>query len=82
LQVAEIYQAKAYKKMRDSLVDFDSEKTYQIIDDLKAQGRTAEIAAAVQQHIYKDLPKINKELCYLEGDDFNNYLHDMDFCQR
>lgn len=78
-QVADIYQDKAVKMCHN---DFFKEKSVEIIAELKAQGRQAEISDAL-----KDLHKqfedysIPKDLCFLEGELREQYLHDMRICQ-
>lgn len=79
-QVAEIYQQKAIDKFyKDTVKD----KIDATIKELKAQGRETEIESAI-----KDIKKhyvatsIPKELCYLEGQDAQDYLHDMHLCQE
>ena len=74
-QVADIYQDKAVKMCHN---DFFKEKSVEIIAELKAQGRQAEISDAL-----KDLHKqfedysIPKDLCFLEGELREQYLHDI-----
>ena len=81
-QVAEIYQNKAieycsYKK------EMQEEKD-NIIKKYKEQGKEKEI----QQELikinkkYEGKTKLPKELCYLEGKERDNYLHDMKLCQE
>lgn len=78
-QVADIYQDKAVKMCHN---DFFKEKSVELIAKLKAQGRQAEISDAL-----KDLHKqfedysIPKDLCFLEGELREQYLHDMRICQ-
>ena len=67
-RVAEYYQEKAieYHKLKDL------KSTTEIIQDLKDRG--------LKQSISSELAKreiSNKDLCYLEGDLFSQYLHDM-----
>lgn len=73
-QVAEYYQNLAFetlnvnKDMRDNL-----------IATLKVAGRDSEIA-----NILKDvnMPRYNKDLAYLEGENLQNYLHDIKIVQE
>ncbi|MFJ5714297.1 RtcB family protein [Neobacillus sp. NPDC093127] len=52
----------------------------EIIQQLKAEGRQKDIQAAIQG--YKDkIPVIPNDLAYLEGEDFENYIHDMKLAQ-
>lgn len=81
-QVAEIYQEKAieycsYKK------EMQNEKN-DIIKLYKEQGKEKEIQQALVDitEKYKDKTKLPKDLCYLEGQDREDYLHDMKICQN
>jgi len=72
-QVAEHYQKTAY----DRLVNLKDEKA-RIVEELKAAGRENEIHDALRGI---KAPKIKKELAYLEGQDFHDYMHDMAIAQ-
>ena len=81
-QVAEIYQEKAieycsYKK------EMQEEKK-NIIKELKEQGRQKEIEQALIEisKKYEGKTKLPKDLCYLEGELREKYLHDMKLCQE
>lgn len=81
-QVAEIYQNKAieycsYKK------EMQEEKN-RIIKEYKEQSREKEIQQALIEikKKYEGKTKLPKELCYLEGKDREDYLHDMKLCQK
>lgn len=81
-QVAEIYQNKAiehcsYKKEME-------EERQHIIKQYKEQGREKEIQQALIEvnKKYEGKTKLPKDLCYLEGKDRENYLHDMKICQK
>ena len=53
--------------------------------NIKKQGRKQEIQLALKEleKEYKiKKPKLPKELCYLENEYRNNYLHDMKICQE
>lgn len=73
-QVAEHYQNRAY----DELMDTKQERDY-LIEQLKAQGREHDIQAGIKQ-----IPKINvpKELAFVKGDAFTDYLNDMAIAQQ
>ncbi|QDP42945.1 tRNA splicing ligase [Bacillus phage vB_BmeM-Goe8] len=73
-QVAEHYQKVAY----EHLVNLKGEKE-RIIAELKAQGRENEIHDALRGI---KAPKIKKELAYLQGQAFKDYIHDMEIAQR
>ncbi len=80
-QVAEIYQQLAidlnkgketYFKQRDEII-----RTY------KEQGRRSEIQAALKQIAWeKREATIPEDLCHLYGSYFEDYLHDVEICQR
>lgn len=80
-QVAEYYQHLAvelnqgreeYFKKRDAL-----------IAEYKAAGRRKEIQAALKALHWADKPlSVPEDLCFLYGEYLENYLHDVDICQR
>lgn len=81
-QVAEIYQNKAieycsYKKELET-------KKQNIIKTYKEEGRQREIQEALIEisKKYEGKTKLPKDLCYLEGKDREDYLHDMKLCQE
>lgn len=81
-QVCEIYQNKAieycsYKK------EMNDEKN-KIIKEYKEQGKEKEIQQALIDisNKYDGKTKLPKDLCYLEGKDREDYLHDMKICQE
>lgn len=81
-QVAELYQNKAidycsYKK------EIEEEKK-QIIREYKEQGREKEIQEKLIEisKKYEGKTKLPKDLCYLEGELREKYLHDMRLCQE
>ena len=78
-QVAEYYQNLAISNFYGQNNMKNLRAT--IIQKLKREGREKEI----QKEISKIQPMaqtIPKELCYLEGDDRADYLHDMKCCQK
>jgi len=73
-QVAEYYQELAYKELTDA-----GRMKAEIIKKLKAEGREKEIPDEIQ----KIRPvKISKQLAYVHGESYNNYLHDMKIVQQ
>ena len=81
-QVCEIYQDRAIKHC-----SFEKEKnleTENIIKQLKEEGRQREIETAIKdiKKKYEGKLKLPKDLCYIEGEDRENYLHDMRICQK
>lgn len=73
-QVALLYQNKAIHNIKQLL----PQRKKELAQQYKAEGREHEIADALAQ---LPTPKIPKELCYLEGADRDDYLHDMEICQ-
>lgn len=80
-QVAEIYQELAIK--RCSYEKEAKEEINKLIEEYKNTGRQKEIQQGINNIRYKyaGLTKLPKELCYLEGNDKEAYLHDMKICQ-
>ena len=74
-QVADIYQDLAIKKM----TSVKEEDKQEIIKKLKAEGRQKDIPDALRA-LTPEI-KIPKDLAYLEGQDREDYLHDMKLCQ-
>lgn len=81
-QVAEIYQNKAIKYC--SYEKEMQEEKAEIIEKYKAQGKQKEISGALDELAkkYSDKTKLPKDLCYLENEERDNYLHDMRLCQE
>jgi RNA-splicing ligase RtcB len=79
LQVAEYYQKLAITRCTTA----SKEEREQLIQELKKQGRQAEISGALKAltEKYGMQTKIPDELCYLDGSDYDDYLHDMRLCQ-
>ena len=71
--IAEYYQKRAYEE----LMDVKSEKE-ELIAKLVSEGRQADIHEALKA-IKK--PHISKELAYLQGEGFADYMHDMKIAQ-
>jgi RNA-splicing ligase RtcB len=82
-QVAEYYQSLAVEIMQGK--DKLYEKQQEIIETYKTSGRRKEIQAAIKELHRTFQPNklgIPKELCYLEGEYRDKYLHDMRICQE
>ena len=82
-QVAEYYQALAVETMSGK--DLLYKRQEQLIAEYTAQGRKKEIEKAIKELHRKFSPNplgIPKELCYLTGENREDYLHDMRICQR
>lgn len=83
-QVADYYQDLADGVCNRGLDTYFIEKA-NLIETYKAEGRKSEIQSALKelQKKYKEhTEKVPKDLAWLEGDHLNDYLHDMDICQR
>ncbi|MBO5097432.1 MAG: RtcB family protein [Agathobacter sp.] len=80
-QVADIYQQLAIdlnKGIENYLIQRD-----EIIRTYKEQGRRSEIQAALKQIAWeKREATIPEDLCYLYGTYLEDYLHDVEICQR
>lgn len=81
-QVAEIYQEKAIKYC--SYEDEMKEAKQKLIKEYKEQHREKEIQDKLIEisKKYEGKTKLPKDLCYLEGELRENYLHDMKICQE
>ena len=82
-QVAEHYQSLAVD-LNAGKEDY-YRKREEIIRTYKEQGRRAEIQTALKalEREYKAKePSLPKDLCYLYGSFMEDYLHDVDICQK
>ena len=77
LQVANYYQDAAYK----ALTSYSQEEIEAVIAQLKADGRQKEIQKALKQLKSKHSP-VPKPLAYVEGELFDQYIHDMKIAQQ
>ena len=81
-QVAEIYQNKAieYCSFKKEM----QEEKNKIIKEYKEQCREKEIQQVLIEinKKYNDKTKFPKDLCYIEGEEREKYLHDMKICQK
>ena len=77
-EVAEIYQAKAYRQTNG----ITREEIRKKINDLKSQGRKQEIEGILMQMKQEQTDDIPKDLSYLTGDLFDDYIHDMKIMQE
>ncbi|WDF04802.1 RtcB family protein [Shouchella hunanensis] len=73
-QIAEHYQGRAYDGLMTQRQERDA-----LIDQLKQENRNNEIQAALSA--YKR-PTIKRDLAYLEGEGFIDYMHDMGIAQQ
>ena len=81
-QVADIYQEKAIKYC--SYNEEMKQEKRNVIREYKASGREKEIQDKLVEisEKYKGMTKLPTDLCYLEGDLREDYLHDMKICQE
>lgn len=83
-QVAEIYQAHAVKHLTEG-ADDQEETIRRTIEEYKAAGRRSELQDVVKKmrsEFKAAKPSLPAELCYVEGEARERYLHDMRLCQR
>ncbi|MEC1177871.1 RtcB family protein [Metasolibacillus meyeri] len=73
-KVANWHQKRAFETMRHQDVTA-------MIGELKAEGREQEIQGAIEAYKAQN-PVIPKDLAYLEGQYFHDYIHDMKIAQR
>lgn len=73
-QVAEYYQNAAANKLKDK-----SKEMNLLIAELKKQGREAEIQTELKK---LSIHKVDKNLAFVEGALFDDYIHDMAIVQR
>ena len=81
-QVCEIYQDKAIK-----YCSYEKEMEIErqnIITTLKEMGKQTESSKALEElkQKYNGKLKLPRDLCYIEGNDRADYLHDMRICQQ
>lgn len=82
-QVAKYYQNLAIELCSGKEEMYKEQE--EIIKSYKEQGRRSEIQKALAdlRKRYKDLkPDLPNDLCYLSSEFRDNYLHDMEICQR
>ena len=82
-QVADYYQKVAIDRINGNKEKLNI-KVNQLIQNLKEEGRQAEISGAIKalRESYHSVEKMPNELCYLTGTDRLDYLHDMAICQQ
>ncbi len=77
-EVAEIYQDLAYRQCNG----ITKEEIQKRINDLKSQGREKEISKMIEE-MKKDVKNdIPKDLAYVSGTLFDDYIHDMKIMQE
>lgn len=78
VEVAKYYQDAGYRALSAGRGDVIQD----IIGNLKSEGRYSEIADAVKQYKSEHQTKIPKQLSYVSGHLFDDYIHDMRIVQR
>lgn len=83
-QVADIYQSRAVKHLTPGADELE-DNIKRTIEEYKATGRRTELQTVIKQmrreHEAAE-PSLPAQLCYLEGEAREDYLHDMRLCQR
>lgn len=74
LEIAKYYQELAYKNLNKTDIK-------PIIEQLKAEGRQKDIEKTILE-LKAQEPHIPKDLCYVTGQAFEDYLHDMNLVQE
>ncbi len=77
LEVAQYYQNEAYRR----LIKKSDVKLEEIIAELKANGRQSEIDSTLKAKREDISQSIPKSLAYVEGELFDEYIHDMKIVQ-
>ena len=77
-EVAEHYQKMAIEQRSQAFTNFLNEQ----IQKLKKQGKEQEISAFVKQANRTIKNAIPNDMAWLEGELFNNYIHDMKIVQK
>lgn len=84
--VCKYYQQLAYDILNSKFNKGGRAKLVnELITKLKSEGREKEIQneiANFYKNYTEDIVNIPFELCYLEGENFNNYIHDMKLVQQ
>ena len=80
-QIAEHYQIKAYEYHQSKVFDKEAE-VQRIINEYKNTKKEKQIQKAINKIKNMEVtPPIPKDLCYLEGKLFDDYIHDMRIAQ-
>ena len=80
-QIAEYYQRKAYEYHQSKVFDKEAE-VQRIINEYKNTKKEKQIQKAINKIKNMEVtPPIPKDLCYLEGKLFDDYIHDMRIAQ-
>ncbi len=77
LEIAKYYQKRAYKE----LSSYGRDELQMIVDRMTAEGRQSEIQDTLKSLKAKN-PSVPEHLAYVEGELFEQYLHDMHIAQQ
>ncbi len=77
LQVANVYQEQAWQALNGVSV----RDLREMIDRMKANGERKKIQKTIEKMRKRVVSDIPKDLAYLQGEDFEDYLHDMEIVQ-
>lgn len=82
-QVALYYQNLGYITLNSIKKEYE-EKSNELIKEYKSKDKEKELESALTNlaESIKYIPKIPKDLSYIEGDNLQKYLHDMDIVQK
>lgn len=83
-QVAEYYQDLAYRLTAYNEAEHDAERKA-LIAEYKKLGRVRELPDALKKlkaDAVEKAASVDRNLCYLEGEEREHYLHDMKICQE
>lgn len=78
LEVAKYYQEEGYKVLNHA----DKASILELIAAYKAQGRQTELESAIRAANKEVKTDISRELAYVEGRLFEDYIHDMKIVQQ
>ena len=82
VQVCKFYQDLAFKKLNE-MSEIKKQVSNEVIAKCKVEGRQKDIPTELKKALANiKKPSADKELAHLEGDDFNNYIWDMEIVQR
>lgn len=82
VQVCNYYQQKAIERCNKELKERQKKDIEYIVSELKEAGRPRDIQKALKEYKENHTLDFSKELCYIEGDLLQDYLHDMDVCNK
>lgn len=77
LEIANFYQEAGFK----ALTTYSAEEIEAVINELKAQGHEKDIQKTLKNMKSKK-SSVPKPLAYVEGDLFDQYIHDMEIAQK